>query len=112
MIWCFTINSTALNDTLLVWESDWDNDENNNNNKENNNNEIALMDINSNEGKEFQRLFRVLFSEFVFISKGFLSQNKMKDTSGRPAVDCRLLVLSLLWFLAWGAPFKQLEELS
>ena len=98
MIWCFTINSTALNDTLLVWESDWDNNDvhqpkpkqqqtmksrynrqdqansvfsvfylkpfdernnnnNENNNNENNNNEIAVIDINSNEGQEFLRLF-------------------------------------------------------
>ena len=88
------------------------NNNENNINDENNNNEIALMDINSNEGKEFRRLFRVPFNEFVFISNGFSSRNKMKDASGCPAVDCRLLVLGSLRFLAWGVPFKQLEELS
>ena len=36
----------------------------------------------------------------------------MKDASSCPAVDCRLLVLGLLRSLAWGAPFKQLEEPS
>ena len=81
-------------------------------NDENNNNKIALMDINGNKGKEFWHLFRVPFNEFVFIANGFSSQNKMKDVSGCPAVDCHLLVLGLLWFLAWGVPFKQLEELS
>ena len=34
------------------------------------------------------------------------------DATGCPAVDCYLLVLGSLQFLAWGAPFGQFKELT
>ena len=59
-------------------------------------NEVALMDVTSLEGKEFQKGFCVPYVEFVSITELIRKNKTLTDASGCPGVDCGLFVLGSL----------------
>ena len=87
-------------------------DHNNQINNEHGNDVIDLMDDTNEKAIAFRNNFRVPYVAFLSIYDFFKMRNTKVDATGRPAVDCRLLVLGSLRLLAWGAPFGQLEELT
>ena len=59
-------------------------------------NEVALMNVTSREGKEFQKGFCVRYVEFLFIYEKFMKRETMTDAVGCSFVDFCLLVLGSL----------------